>query len=243
MKLKSNGLILKNTESIILNPKTQKLKQLYSSHWGIISNLVTEIEGLSKPLLISVPDGYDMQTTNLLVFGQQTNGWGSEVDNCDIEKLLQLYEGFSFGKKEKSAFWSFIRKIERTFEIERYKITWNNLNKCSGRGGKRPKDIEKRIFEDFPVIPEEVKIICPSLVLFLTGTDFDEHLRRTFQDVEFIPIDDIKIEDLCRVSSKILPYHSYRTYHPQFLRMSRREARVIDALGRIRVSDSRDSTV
>ena len=211
-----------------MNIKNRELRQLYSSHWANISKLVNEIEGLSKPLLISVPDGYDKQTTKLLVFGKQTKGWGSEVDNCDIEKLLQLYEGFSFGKKGTSPFWSFIRKIEQTFEIEPYKITWNNLNKCDYKTD-RPIDVEKRIFKCFPVIPEEVKIICPSLVLFLTGTNFDEHLRRTFQDIEFIPIDN----QLCRVSSNLLPYHSYRTYHPTTLRTRRLETKVIETLGKI----------
>ena len=66
-----------------------------------------------------------------------------------------------------------IRDLLKDFPGKRVSLIWNEISKLSkrkGEGGEAVNafehDIEKRFFH---VIPEEIKILKPDIIIFLTG--------------------------------------------------------------------------
>jgi len=211
--------------------KTQtELNRLYAAHWQSISDIRKANPELSPPLLVKVPEKYFSQRPKLMVIGQQTLGWCGQT----IEELLTCYEHFNFGKDyHASPFWNVTRNIEKALGVEAFQIAWSNLNRCDFAGGRPQADLEERIFSSFPVLADEVGLLGPQVVVFFSGPYFDAHIRRSFHGCVFANVDKFSQNQLCRIEHNGLPHHSYRTYHPKYLRISGLEPRVVEAFGRL----------
>ena len=80
-----------------------------------------------------------------------------------------------------------IRDLLKDFPGKRVSLIWNEISKLSkrkGEGGEAVNafehDIEKRCFH---VIPEEIKILKPDIIVFLTGpkeTKYCDYIRENF---------------------------------------------------------------
>lgn len=194
-----------------------ELNDLYFKYWDNISSLIGATNGLSHPLLISIPEAYLSQKTKLLVVGQQTNRWcGGSIDD-----LLECYKRFSFGEQYSSPFWNVTRKLEALLEIDPFAITWSNLNKCDFEGRRPSEKLEQEIYNKFPVLNGEIGLLKPDIVLFFSGPYYDSHLKGIFPKCKFINVSGFLERQLCRVEHQSLPFNSYRTYHPKHLRISR----------------------
>jgi len=145
----------------------------------------------SPPLLLKIPDKYQQtQQIKIIVFGQETQGWGfsnsdKKVTNFlefknmpDSEKhLSNFYQKFCFAKNsshKKSPFWRAFRSIsqmkfsEESFETN---VIWNNLIKVDyNRASIRKCNKE---FQEYcvnyskQIIDLELKILQPSVCIFL----------------------------------------------------------------------------
>lgn len=215
-----------------LKRRQESLNRLYKKHWPKLSFLLSENPNLSKPLLINIPEEYYKQPTKLMIFGQQTRGWG----RGSISDLLSCYKKFNFGENlSYTPFWNIIRKIEKICEIESYNIVWNNLNKCAYNENRPPRNLEQKILNNFPVIKKEINIVEPDAILFLSGPKFDQHLRKLFEGCSFQNIQNFSKRKFSKIKHKLLPVNTYRTYHPHYLRRSGMEDNV---LKRIQISIS-----
>ena len=204
-----------------------ELNGLYFKYWDNISSLIGAANGLSHPLLISIPEAYLSQKEKLLIVGQQTNGWcvGS------IDDLLECYKEFNFGKQYfSSPFWNVTRNLEKFLKIDPFAITWSNLNKCDFNGSRPNKKLEQEIYSKFPVLTGEIGLLKPDIVLFFSGPNYDSHLKRIFPKCKFINVSGFLERQLCRVEHQVLPFNSYRTYHPKYLRISGLELKVLNKL-------------
>lgn len=65
---------------------------------------------------------------------------------------------------------------------------------------------------------EEIKIINPDIVLFLTGPNYDYYIKNQLKGVEFKTVENYGIRQFARVEYKSLPKNSFRIYHPVYLR-------------------------
>lgn len=201
------------------------LTATYLRSWPACVALLRQHRDLSNPLLLDVPASYWRQTTRLLVVGQETGParWCPDLDarrrgphRATVAKLMQRYEAFGVGTGVRVGhFWRFVRRLERALGIEEGASLWTNLNKCD-LAGRRPRGLESELVQAFPVLPEELRVAQPDLVVFLTGPVYDplivEALGATVEPLPAWPPAALSV-----VCSEGLPAASFRTYHPNFL--------------------------
>jgi len=205
----------------------EKLNNIYSKYWDKIKSLIEANEGLSYPLLISIPEAYLSQKPRLLIVGQQTNGWCG--GSLTVDALLKCYNDFDLGKRYPSTpFWNVTRNLAK--KLRMYPFAWSNLNKCDFNGKRPSKELEQEIYNKFPVLNGEIELLKPDIVIFFSGPYYDSHLERIFPECKFINVSGFSERQLCRVKHQGLPPNSYRTYHPQYLRIGKLEQKVLDKL-------------
>ena len=67
--------------------------------------------------------------------------------------------------------------------------------------------------ELFPVVREEVELLCPDVLLFLTGS-YDERIRENFGGAEFTPLAGFEVQEVARVALPGIAVPAFRTCHP-----------------------------
>ncbi|MCY1368135.1 hypothetical protein D9M69_551010 [compost metagenome] len=79
---------------------------------------------------------------------------------------------------------------------------------------------------DFLVL-KELEILNPNMVIFFTGPSYDARIKSLLCG-ELIDVQDFTSRELCLVKSKHLNTKIIRTYHPNYLRRSGLERKIID---------------
>jgi hypothetical protein len=69
------------------------------------------------------------------------------------------------------------------------------------------------------VLPDEIGILKPDVVVFFVGPDYLQRLRETFPRFKERPV--VGSQVLWRCEHHRLPWHSYFTYHPNYLQLER----------------------
>lgn len=218
-----------------------RLQAFYSSIW---IDLVKDLAGhpsLSSPLFINVPPTYAACQHRLLIVGQQTNGWQGSLSKQiqtapntilnPVGELLGAYSWFERGKSYRSTpFWRYAHKMQCLLNpgADRFGFLWSNLLKVD-EGQKRPSRAVEDVILGYRMLQTEIKETSPTVVLFFTGPEYDDVLRRTFPDVVITVVPNQKPRLLAKVHHPELPVHSYRTYHPGYL-VRARKRQVLDDL-------------
>lgn len=185
----------------------------------------------------------------VMVFGQETNSWTGENDdfgtppspvfspNISMEAVMGIYEEFYASYYQNGTFSykgprygtfhygfnRFASLLNAAFPGKRIAYVWNNLvkiGKAQGKGfcGSEIYALERK---HFPVIREEVDILKPDLLLFLTGT-YDERIRDNWHDAQFSALSSYAGNEVAQVVSSELSMPAYRTSHPS-ARLPKRE--------------------
>lgn len=209
----------------------RQLQDVYEHHWDALqANLKPLNPNLhTNPLLITF-DEKKLGSSNLrvMIFGQETKGWGKLSPPNQLENVIKIYrEFFSEGKfydgYRKSSFWKAFRFFENGIrESARDKTVyfcWNNISKI---GQPKPKtgvskEVRRVERQHFSVIKQEVDLFQPDIVIFLTGPNRDGDIKHHFKDAEFLPIDtNIGRKGLVKVKANGLPERTVRLYHPSY---------------------------
>lgn len=212
------------------------LQKLYSSQWDGISNMLQsfneeepkDYENLSThPLLIKTNKEYENADLKIMFFGQETFFWGGEnndgifEEGIEMDSLFNLYDTFylqrgyeQYGKP----FWNFVRNLRRN-SPKNSDYIWNNvlkIGKCSS--GTPQQGLINYTFEYFNVIPQEIDILEPDVLLFLSGHGYDGYIKRGIGDFSIVPIEGFSINELCELKFESIPGKlALRTYHPGYL--------------------------
>lgn len=109
-------------------------------------------------------------------------------------------------------------------------VVTNNLFKCilNTNSHKSPlcaleSDRNQLLRWQHDCLRQEVMIIKPTAVVFLTGPYYDEILKHEFPGVEFQKVTDNRdVRQFAKVIHSDLPDKSFRTYHPGYLARSRK---------------------
>ncbi len=212
----------------------QELLEMYQSHQSKFKNIKDQFENnrIYGPYLISPSSKYIEQKNRLLIIGQETNGWSEYVE--DVDKQMQCYEKFNVGEKYKSTpFWNVIRKVEKILNNEHFSCLGANINKFDV-DQKRPKGkYETAIAELDNILDNEIKILKPKICIFFTSHTFDYRLKNIFPRVDFLETEGFNTKVLCQLKHSSLPELSFRTYHPKFLRINKKEAKFLDFISRL----------
>lgn len=213
------------------------LEELYLSKWESLSDKLISFneeepddkENLAThPLLLKVNPQYEDTNLKIMFFGQETNQWGGELNDgifsydADMEFLLSLYEDFflnqgyeQYGKP----FWNFIRRIRSVDSISETGYVWNNvlkIGKCEA--GTPQQGLINHTLNYFNVIPDEINILKPDVLLFFTGPRYDKYIEKHIGTYKIYPINGFKPNELCRLEFSFAPTKlALRTYHPGFL--------------------------
>ena len=220
-----------------------KLEVLYKKYWNNfiekgkllnIKNELEEKEQLVNPLLLKIDENkYCNADIKVMIYGQETWGWhrlGTSVEDEMNHYLRFFIDDEVWKSKKKSSFWKafkfFQYELNQYYSDKKIVYIWNNISKVGRKKGKGvTADIRELERNTFSIILEEIKILNPDIVIFLTGNRNDD-IKFNFKDVKFenIRIDSslkskngkIKYKPVAKVTSEFLPKKSIRLYHPSF---------------------------
>ncbi len=203
------------------------LKDVYKKYWDTyVSNIRNNLNiEAANPFLIVEPSDYKEKLKKVMICGQETQGWGNEFDDCPdkatMDAILGIYAGFVNGKGNNSPYWQFIHSLKRACPDVGF--VCNNIVKIGKKHGPGCDDtINELTLKYFPVISEELDILKPDIILFLTGPHYDWRIRKTIGDFKTRPIGNIKRFDEIIFNNPSMP-RAYRCYHPRYLRQCGQE--------------------
>jgi hypothetical protein len=195
-------------------------------------------EKSTDPLFIGVTEGYLNADIKLMIFGQETNGWGGgefDIDNTEdvIEMLIcgddtpdcMGYRGFFSEKycyKYGGQFWNMVKKfildLQTDNQDKKIDYIWNNVIKMGKRGIGFPNywynDIIKPYFNN--LIIKEIDILKPNFIVFFSGPNYDKYINDIFDNPLKKSVAGFNEQELCEIKIQNIK-RSFRTYHPQFL--------------------------
>lgn len=204
---------------------TEKLNALYAAAMPELKRIAEAYDGVSGPLFMAVPDGYERAGVRVMIVGQQTRDWPSV--SVGLDELLRAYREFDLGRHyTASPFWQASHSVfaelnptgpERAF-------LWSNLVKMDQHCKRPSPQLEEDVCR-LGLLVGELQILKPEAVVFFTGPRYDERLRCTFPGVEYTAL----TPDVALLRHADLPPKAYRTYHPRYLWQAKKRA----ALGAI----------
>lgn len=203
---------------------TEKLNALYAGAMPELKRIAEAYDGVSGPLFMALPDGYERAGVRVMIVGQQTCGWPNL--SVGLDELLRAYREFDLGRDRATLFfrashWVFAELNptgpERTF-------LWSNLVKMDQHCKRPSPQLEENICR-LGLLVGELQILKPDAVVFFTGPHYDARLRQTFPGVEYTAL----TPDVALLRHAELPPKAYRTYHPRYLWQAKKRA----ALGAI----------
>ncbi len=222
-----------------------KLRQLYINKFGAGSPCFLQILREQRmnadnaiqpayPLLIKIKDEakYKNADLRIMIFGQETNSWETEVSKMKIpteesvkyigETVNTFMEAHIKHRSKtdlKTPFWIAFKKTNELASEMKCELIWNNIYKIGNRGKNknRPhKQIRNLENEYFDVIHDEISILQPDVLLFLTGPGYEARVNKKFGIANYQSLSNIEERKLARISlsNGIL---AFRTYHPGHL--------------------------
>lgn len=220
----------------------QKLLKLFESKWDVVHkvcNAVKDEELWMVLHLACVPYNYNKMKYKILIVGQENDGWGFQN-----EAILSMYDTLDFldskDYNDMRPFFSFpynfcksINNLEDIKDSKKTYFTWVNLREFSFNEAPKTslgKEAQSIIDNEFNILEEEIKIINPDIVLFLTGPNYDYYIKVQLNGVEFKTVENYHIRQFARVEHKSLPKNSFRIYHPLYLRYRKLENEYLEKL-------------
>lgn len=219
----------------------QKLLKLFESKWEAVNKVydaLQEEEEWAVLHLACVPPNYEKMKYKILIVGQENNGYGYETEP---KKSMLFTLDFQNGRYYDNApFFSFpysfcasINDCDNEKYSKKSYLAWVNLKEFSFETSSKKSLNEKAqniIDNEYNILEEEIKIINPDIVLFLTGPNYDYYIKAQLNGVEFKTVENYHIRQFARVEHKSLPKNSFRIYHPVYLRRRSLENNYLEKL-------------
>ena len=206
----------------------QKLLKLFESKWGIVEKVCNAIKNKELKIVLHlacVPPNYEKMKYKILIVGQENDGWEMEdnarlsmfatLDFLDSKDYNDIRPFFSFPYK----FCKSINNLGNIQDSKKTYFTWVNLKAFSfDKKPKMPlnKEAQDIIDNEFNILEEEIKIINPDIVLFLTGQKYDEYIKKQLKGVQYYNVENYDTEDFARLEHPILKNKkAFRIHHPR----------------------------
>lgn len=200
-------------------------ESIYAKEWE---------DNVSAPLLMHVYDEYVTMSRKILFVGQETHSWGQMNLKPTVSELLINYRNFNLGKSAdyrdgkplrylRSPFWNFNRSIFHGCNSDNPSVTrntngflWTNISKFDCNSTTPSADLQERNAEGFALLKAEIAILKPDIVVFLTGSKYDERINAVFNPEREAILSDGYLYRLS-TSDGSLPIHTFQTKHPRTL--------------------------
>ena len=204
---------------------------------------------VSAPFLVKTNEQYEVAKPRVVVVGQETNGWlglyKEFLDRNTIIDALSTYESFDFGRMYNSTFFQYFDRIRNSIfganatKDSRKVILWLNLFKFFHGSMIRSPHLEAVLNLQADVFQQELKLLKPDVVIFLTGPNYDCIIRRFYPNVLPKPLEVYSERQVAQLVHRDLPSLTFRTYHPGYLNRFKKKTehclpailkRVLDAI-------------
>ena len=214
------------------------LRELYASKWEQLSSAMKPIvEGNNysikptNPLLLWPclgDDEYDKADIRVMILGQETNDWYGTFNpyadkNAEIERLFEFYnEFYNVDQSYRSQFWNgfnlFKNLLNKKFPNKNIRYAWNNVIKIGKDSQKGlPPDYIYNIEQSyFRILEDEINILKPHIMLFLTGPNYDNYIKDKLGEVYFKQISPFTSREIAELNINDVNF-AFRTYHPNYL--------------------------
>lgn len=221
--------------------QNQALLKLYNSKREVIEKIKNTSKEKLALLLSAVPRNYQKANYKIMVIGQELNGgFGvrsepriTMLNNLKLQSKKPIKRNFSKFINFSTKFCKSMNKVNSS--IRSY-FVWAEIRKFSywiGSKSRKPKkplndEVQNIIDNEFNILEDEIRIINPDIVLFLTGHNYDNYIEKQLRGVDFKAVKGYKEKQFARVEHEVLPKKSFRIYHPNAFR----QGSVIKSLGR-----------
>jgi hypothetical protein len=185
---------------------------------------------ICAPFLVKTNSEYENAKPRVVIVGQETNGWidwiGSYADflaRGALNDALSEYESFDFGSKYNSTFFQYFDRIrdsifgEHATRDKRQIILWLNLFKFFHGAMIHSTHREAVLSLQGNVFQEEIRLLRPDVIIFLTGPNYDWVIDRYYPNVQRVSIGIYSERQVAQLLHENLPSLSFRTYHPGYL--------------------------
>jgi hypothetical protein len=203
----------------------KELAKYYKGVWQSLTTIARRYSGVSLPLFVSIPSGYERSALKLMVVGQQTNSWygfiGDSLGSDPVSRIQTYYRRFNFAEGYNSPFWHAIHNLQASLEprVAPRSFVWSNLYICDQKKILPDPFLCEQLL-DLRTLPHEIAILRPDAVVFFTGPHYDYTIKTLFPDVRLSRCGSRDARLFSRVEHSELPRLSFRTYHPAYLRRS-----------------------
>jgi hypothetical protein len=222
------------------NKTNRLLEELYQSKWDALSEALVSFNEedpgddenrATHPLLLQISDEYENADLKVMFFGQETNDWcGVFEEDDDISPILKTYQDFYLNKGYESygkPFWNYIKKLKNNNTADNSKkigYVWNNLLKIGKCESGTPQNgLLNETLKYFNVIPQEIELLKPDILLFFTGPNYDQYISERIGEFSVESIEGFDNRAFCKLNFKHLPVKlALRTYHPAYLQRTKR---------------------
>ena len=208
-----------------------RLREVYMENWSGLIEHGSKITGpvAANPMLLSFNEkSYAEADMRVMICGQET--WGWDNFGASIETSMAKYDRFFIQQEFYSgygisAYWKAFRffesKLRGFYQGQNIQFIYQNLSKIGRNDGKTGVTDQIRSLErqHFPVFKQELQILRPDFVLFLTGPNRDHDIRFHYPDLVFSHAGDERIlRKRAWVTSSELPCAALRLYHPNYFK-------------------------
>ncbi|MCB9195119.1 MAG: hypothetical protein H6598_02740 [Flavobacteriales bacterium] len=212
----------------------RELRKLYEGKYPVLSKEISlknrslnQVDRATNPLLIQIDDNYARAKFKVMIFGQETNVWFGEKKNGEflgrVDEVIELYTKFYLSNRCFSyggQFWNGINRFRLILEKEletNIGLVWNNVLKIGKCGKGAPfSSIQDIQFRNFNVIRQEIDLLQPNLLMFFSGPNYDEKIKRSLGNLNRKSFEGFTDRQMCqfRLDCNVM---AFRTYHPNYL--------------------------
>lgn len=157
-----------------------QLKDLYQKYWDKTRDEIVIGKDSAFPFMIRVNERYEKAPKRVMFCGQETYAWNSEeyntVEKSSVESIMKRYDIFVNNGGYNSPYWNFQKQIIN--DNPQIGFVQDNIVKI-GKADEAGCDetIDNLAHQYFPVFREEVNILRPDLIIFLTGPNYDNKIE------------------------------------------------------------------
>ena len=196
-----------------------RLRKLYEPYLQFLNKEFSNFAGkISLPLLMKVSPSYFKATHKILFIGKEIIedfGTISESSKFTPDYLMEAHEKFDLQNTPHSPFWDFVHVLNERINGDPCNgFTWTSFSKFSFNHTTPPVGIQNKNLRSFELLREELSILQPDIVIFLTGYSYDEQLKHVFNGIKYSSLMD---NVLYRVSHEYLPENTLIALHPKAL--------------------------
>jgi hypothetical protein len=143
--------------------------------------------------------------------------------------MWNLYRWYALGRvhpRLNSPFWRGFRAIDSAINGAQDTALWTNVFKVNVNGSVMKNCSASEIAAlqrvQQGLLAEEVMILKPDIVVFLSGPRYDHAIRSEYPDLQISPISRrLPASAAGVIRAEGLPLRTIRTYHPEYLQRSR----------------------